>query len=332
MGHLLRFGRTLLPLALGASLSLLLAACGPGQQFPPGSGDPGGSGSPSASPASSVGAKIPVGRSTQTMALGGVQRTVQLYRPKGLTGTVPLVVMLHGGYGSGTQAEDSYHWDPQADSGHFLLALPDGLNKSWNAGGGCCGQSAKQGVNDVAFLTQLVTMLKTEMPIDAHRVYISGMSNGGVMAYRMACETNLFAAVGVNSTTMLVPCTKAQPTAVLHIHGTADPVIPYLGGTGVAYGPGGSAITTPPIPTINADWRTTDHCATPKVTVKATLTTSIVQCPKHKTVELITIAGAGHEWPGGTVNPVVRKLFDTGPTSNAIDATSTIWQFFSTRT
>ena len=116
----------------------------------------------------------------------------------GLSGAVPLVVMLHGGYGNGVQAEDSYHWDPEADAGHFLLALPDGLNASWNGGGGCCGKSARQDVDDVAFLTQMVTMLRGEISIDPHRVYIAGVSNGGVMAYRMACQTDIFAAVGAD--------------------------------------------------------------------------------------------------------------------------------------
>ena len=77
---------------------------------------------------------IPVGQSTQTIDSGGVSRTFHLYRPPGLSRRRALVVMLHGGFGSGEQAERSYHWDAEADNGHFLVAYPDGLNRAWNAG------------------------------------------------------------------------------------------------------------------------------------------------------------------------------------------------------
>src|ERR1700739_967981 len=79
---------------------------------------------------------IPVGQSTQSVESGGASRAFHLYRPQGLTDAVGLVVMLHGGFGNGAQAERSYHWDTEADNGHFLVAYPDGLNRAWNAGTG----------------------------------------------------------------------------------------------------------------------------------------------------------------------------------------------------
>ena len=85
---------------------------------------------------------IPVGQSSQTIEFGGTSRTFNLYRPQGLTGAVPLVVMLHGGFGNGAQAERAYHWDAEADNGHFLVAYPDGLNRAWNAGS-CCGNPGR---------------------------------------------------------------------------------------------------------------------------------------------------------------------------------------------
>ena len=283
-------------------------------------------------PATSVpAASIPLDRSTQSMSVAGTPRTVHLYRPPGLRGAVPLVLMLHGGYGSGVQAEDSYHWDAEANRGRFLLALPDALNASWNAGGSCCGPSARLNVDDVGFLTRLVASLREQADIDPARIFVSGISNGGVMAYRMACETALFAAVGVDSATMLVPCTGARPASVLHIHGTADPVIPYQGGTGRAYSLKGYAITTPPIPSVVARWRAIDGCPAPTSSTSGpggTVTTSTARCPGGRTVELITIAGAGHQWPGGTPNPRAEQLFHTGLPSTALDATQTIWQFF----
>jgi polyhydroxybutyrate depolymerase len=322
MTPLRRFLRVSRALCLAAVLLALVAGCQ--SRFGATS-----SGSASAGATSSATAQIPVGRSTQTMTVDGTQRTVHLYRPPGLTGEVPLVVMLHGGYGNGVQAETSYHWDPEADAGHFLLALPDGIGASWNAGGNCCGKAQATDVNDVAFLTQMVTRLRGEISIDPDRVYIAGVSNGGIMAYRMACETSVFAAVGADSATMLVPCLDAAPTSVLHIHGTADPIIPYDGGTGEAYNPlTRRSITTPPILTVNAAWRANDHCAAPAITSKGVLTTSVASCPNGKAVELITIAGAGHGWPGGDKNPKEEAFFHTGAPSTALNATQVIWQFF----
>jgi polyhydroxybutyrate depolymerase len=314
---------------LVALAGLLLAGC----RSSGGGGQPASEGTATAAVATPSAPAIPLGRSTVTMTVGDTQRVVHLYRPTGLAASAPLVVMLHGGYGNGVQAENSYHWDPQADRGHFLLALPDGLNNSWNGGGDCCGPSSKNNVDDVAFLTQMVAMLERRASIDTHRIYITGVSNGGVMAYRMACQTTLFAAVAVDSATMLVPCTAAAALSVLHIHGTADPIIPYAGGTGEPYSLlRGSTITTPPIPTVNAEWRAVDHCPAPTTTTQGVVTTSTAQCPGGTTVELITISGAGHQWPGGEPNARAERLFHTGAPSTALDATATIWQFFATHT
>lgn len=132
---------------------------------------------------------------TASIRVGGVTRTYRLFVPTGLTGPAPLVVVLHGGYGSGAQAETAYHWDDRATAGGFVVAFPDGLHRSWNAGGGCCGQAGRDGVDDVAFLTALVAEVGRRASVDPRRVYATGMSNGGIMTYRLACETDLFAAV-----------------------------------------------------------------------------------------------------------------------------------------
>ncbi|ABW11029.1 Poly(3-hydroxybutyrate) depolymerase-like protein [Parafrankia sp. EAN1pec] len=326
-------------LLAAAALAVLpaasLVACGPGESLPiaaggagttPGTGT-GTGGAPTDGGTPSPGTALPVGRSTRTISVGGVQRTVHAYRPAGLTGPAPLVVMLHGGYGGGTQAEDSYHWDQAADRGRFVALFPDGTDKSWNAGGGCCGPAARTGVDDVAFLKEAVATVRRQTGIDPDRVYVSGVSNGGAMAYRMACETDLFAAVGVDSTTMLVDCAGAAPASVLHIHGAADPVIRYDGAPGEPYSPRSPAIDGPPVPDANAAWRRIDRCAPPRTTTSGVLTTSTATCPEGRDVELVTIAGAGHQWPGATPNPLAERL-GAGTPSTALDATETIWRFF----
>lgn len=272
----------------------------------------------------SAGGGIPAGDSTQKISVDGRNRTFHLYRPATLDSPAALVVVLHGGWGSGTQAEKDYHWDDTANSGHFLVVYPDGVDRAWNAGGGCCGPPAASNVDDVAFVSQLVASIEKQVTVDQNRVYATGISNGGLMAYRLACDTTIFAAIGPDSATLLGPCPKPAPISVLHIHGTADQNIPYNGGPGN----GLAHINGPAVPALLATWRGVDGCAAPAVTVSGAVTTSIADCPAGRTVELITIAGAGHQWPGAASNPVADRLLGLDPVSTALDATSTYWRFF----
>lgn len=272
----------------------------------------------------SSGVAAPSGESTHTIRVDGRGRTFLLYVPIGVSSPAPLVVMLHGGFGSGAQAEKSYHWDEQADQDHFVVAYPDGLDKAWNTDGGCCGIPAADGVDDVAFLTQMVASIQGQLPIDGQRIYATGISNGGIMAYTLACHSTIFAAIGPDSATELGSCPSPAPLSVIHIHGTADQNIPYNGGTGS----GVAHIDGPPVPQVNADWRQIDSCPAPQISTAGAVTTSVAACPDGRAVELITIAGAGHQWPGSVPDPITQRLLGIDPPSTALDATSTIWQFF----
>jgi polyhydroxybutyrate depolymerase len=232
--------------------------------------------------------------------------------------------MLHGGFGSGAQAEKSHHWDAEADSGHFVVAYPDGLNRAWNTGGGCCGVPGRTNADDVGFITAMVSAIEHEVPVNLSRVYATGISNGGIMAYTLACHTTIFAAIGPDSATELGSCPAPAPISVIHIHGTADKNIPYNGGLG----DGRAHIDGPAIPALNASWRGTGHCAAPVIKTAGVVTTSAAGCPDGRTVELVTIAGAGHQWPGATPNVLAQKLLHTDPPSTALNATQVIWQFF----
>lgn len=267
---------------------------------------------------------LPIGSSTHAIAVGGLQRTYIVYRPAGLPENAPLVVMLHGGYGSASQAESTYGWNAEADRQRFLVAYPDGLHRAWNTGGGCCGQPAAINIDDVGFISAMVQQIELKVSVDPSRIYATGISNGGIMAYTLACQTTLFAAIGPDSATQLGPCTHPNPTSIIHIHGTADTHIRYNGGegTGVAH------INGPAIPALNATWRTIDQCGTPSVTVNGVVTTSVANCAEGRVVELITIEGAGHQWPGAPSKPIIQKLLGTDPPSAALNATDTIWQFF----
>ncbi len=270
---------------------------------------------------------IPVGQSTQTVESGGVSRSFRLYRPQGLTGAAPLVVMLHGGFGTGAQAERSYHWDSEADSGHFLVAYPDGLHRAWNAGT-CCGQPQNANVDDVAFITTMVSAIEKQIPIDAQRVFVTGMSNGAMMALRLGCQTDLFAAIAPVAGTLVTECSRAHPTSVLQIHGTADDRVPYNGGPGKAAN-GHVRVYGPSIAAVNATWRSIDACGPPTSNTTDSVTTDTAACPNALAVQLISLAGAGHQWPGGVPSPLVEKVAGMPGPSTALNATDTIWKFFS---
>jgi polyhydroxybutyrate depolymerase len=118
------------------------------------------------------------------------------------------------------------------------------------------------------------------------------------------------------------------------LHGTADQTIPYTGGMGKRDNGGAGAagpvrIDGPPVPTLISTWRGIDRCARPSVSTAGLVTTSVANCPDGRSVELITIAGAGHQWPGQPgPDPAIARALQLDRPSTALDATQTIWRFF----
>jgi len=272
---------------------------------------------------------IPSGRSIQILNWGNLLRVYRVYRPPGLTGAAPLVVMLHGGFGDGAQAERDYYWNTMADTGRFVVAYPDGFLRAWNAGT-CCGVPQRVYTDDVGFITTMVASIAGRIPIDTARVYATGMSNGAMMALRLGCQTNMFAAIAPVAGTLVTDCSGARPTSVLQIHGTADENVPYNGGPGTQRSLNGAPrVNGPSVPSVNATWRSIDACAPPTSTTDGVVTTETAGCADGRVVELISIAGAGHQWPGGKSKPLVDKLIGLPEPSTALAATPTIWTFFS---
>jgi polyhydroxybutyrate depolymerase len=234
------------------------------------------------------------GTSIHTIKAGGQDRVYRLHKPSGLTAPAGLVVVLHGGFGSAEQAERSYGWDQLADSSKFVVVYPDGVRRAWNVnGGGCCGKPAREHIDDVGFITAAVADVEKNIRIDASRVYATGMSNGGIMSYTLACHTALFAAIGPVAGTQLDPCPSPHPVSVMAIHGTADPNVPYGGGEGHGF----AHINGPPVPELNALWRKVDQCQAPVETTDGEVTTSTAECAGHRGVVLVTVGDGGHHWP-----------------------------------
>jgi polyhydroxybutyrate depolymerase len=164
---------------------------------------------------------------------------------------LPLVVVLHGAFSTGGQTETETGFSDLADAERFLVAYPEGIGilgllQHWNAGH-CCGKAADDGVDDVGFLAEVIAAVREKLSVDPGRIYMAGMSNGGMLAYRFAAErAGDLAAIAVVSGAFgstvdgrrerWVPPKPGRALPVVVFHGLADDSIPVGGGTGPARG------------------------------------------------------------------------------------------------
>jgi len=167
-------------------------------------------------------------------------RPVNLYVPSGYDGRTPtpLVILLHAYTVTGSGIESYFQLQPLAGARGFLYCYPDSKidrsgNPFWNATDSCC-DFWNTGVDDAGYLRALIEEIGARFAVDRKRVYLTGLSNGAFMAYRMACESaDLIAGIAaLSGVTFLDPgrCHASEPVNVLHIHGTADPLLFYAGG------------------------------------------------------------------------------------------------------
>jgi len=165
------------------------------------------------------------------------------------SGSRALVVVLHGGMGNADrianrQSESGLNMDEEADRDGFIVVylngtpvtrLPGARMLGWNAGGGCCGQPARNGTDDVAYISGAVGYLAGQYGIDRGRVFGIGHSNGAAMTQRILCETSLYAAgVAISGPLNLAAarCPGAKGKRILAIHGADDQNVPVAGGPG----------------------------------------------------------------------------------------------------
>ncbi len=270
---------------------------------------------------------LPVGSSSHTLIIGGETRIYNVYIPQNLIQPISIIVMLHGGGGSADQAEKAYSWDEEADKDGFVVVYPNGLNKTWNAGS-CCGVAKTQNIDDVGFITQVTKIVSDQVGADNNHWYLTGMSNGAMMAYRIACETNLFEAIAPVSGTIVTNCNNPSRISLLAIHGLQDQAVPFNGGQGVPV-VGLVKVDGESIPDSVNTFAQVDVCSSAKnqPTQYSQVVDSLQNCQDGKSIELITISDAGHQWPGSTKS-AAQLLTGSDPSSTYIDATSIIAKFF----
>ena len=185
------------------------------------------------------------GDSNESVVVGGTTRTFVRHVPTGYTGKqpVPVVFDFHPLGGSGSTWKSSTNWGSVADGQGFVMIWPDGVGNSWNVGR-CCSTAQSQNVDDVGFVRAMVAKLQTELCVDPKRIYATGCSNGGGMAYKVACDAaDLIAAVapvdfdcvtGPTADPSCGSCTPARPISEIQFRGTSDSAVPYNGGSGPA--------------------------------------------------------------------------------------------------
>jgi len=262
-------------------------------------------------------------RNNGSFVSSGEKREFLLYVPKSYDATrpTPLIISMHGGWGWPVMQRDISKWNRLADNHGFIVVYPAGLEGVWRI--------ARPGpglTKDLRFISDLIDVLETAYNIDATRIYANGLSNGGGMAFVLSCTvSDRIAAVGMVAAAQMLPwswCTDHRPVPVISFHGTADPIVPYEGGTSWV-----APVTFPEVSQWTADWARWNRCGTDTLesAVAADITRlEYTDCADGAAVVLFTIHGGGHTWPGGEPLP---EWF-VGPTNDEIDASALMWDFF----
>ena len=278
-------------------------------------------------------------------AKGGLQelqvqgRKVLVHLPTGYDAArpAPLVLAFHGGGGHAEYMADDekYGLQKKADAAGFVVAFPNGYSKlpggrfaTWNAGG-CCGDARDRMSDDVGFARATVKAIQARFSIDAARVFATGMSNGGMLSHRLACEAaDVFRAVAaVAGTDATAQCTPSQPVSVLHIHAKDDTHVLFNGGAGAdAFRDASKVMDFVAVPETISRWVQRNRCTAPP---QRTLERPGAYCETHAggaggvSVQLCVTEAGGHSWPGADT---VRR--GKPGASQALDANDVIWRFF----
>lgn len=280
---------------------------------------------------------------THTLQLNfqGQTRKYLVHVPPQYKATIPtpLVLAFHGGGGSADYMADDerYGLVTQSDRDNFLVVFPNGYSKfpggkfaTWNAGQ-CCGDARDREVDDVVMVRALIEQLKLQLNIDSASIFATGMSNGGMMAHRLACDAaDVFRAVAsVAGTDATITCTPSRPISVLHIHARDDDHVLFAGGAGPgAFRDNAKVMDFVSVPQTMARWVKRNQCnLIPRRVLDkpGAYCETYADCAGGVSTRLCVTETGGHSWPGAKT---VRRGQEDA--SKALDANDLIWQFFKT--
>jgi len=275
------------------------------------------------------------GDSARAVLSGGEERCYLLHVPESIDPTRPamLVISLHG-FSSRPEGQEFFAgWEEIADREGFLLVYPQGTRfpLRWNAS----SVPGPDAADDLQFIHDLLADMAGMFAIDPARIYVNGMSNGGAMAHRLACEmADVFAAAGVVAGPILSSpggCQPARPVPIVGFYGTEDPIVAYEGGVlseaaaRRMYRLDGGLARLLSAQAWAGAWAERNECQVhgdvlgPGPDVRVVLYS---ECREGADVVLYTIEGGGHTWPGGPDFPLI------GRTTRSVDASEVMLEFF----
>lgn len=277
------------------------------------------------------------GKYTLKITYAGSDHYYLLHVPRSYLPSKPtsLILALHGGGGDMEiqYNEKFYHLVSASEKYGFIAAFPNGHSlvgsgklATWNAGK-CCGDGRDLKIDHVKMIREMVTKIKLLVNVDSRKVFAIGMSNGGMMSYRLACEApDVFKAiVSVAGTDVTTLCEPSQAISILHIHAKDDDHVLFDGGMGKNAFRDPSKVTEfTSVPNTIAKWTRINSC---KEAPQRTLKVAGAYCDTYKnckdgtSVQLCVTDVGGHSWPGG-VKPRTNE-----PGSTAIDGNALIWNF-----
>jgi polyhydroxybutyrate depolymerase len=238
----------------------------------------------------------------------------------------PLIISMHGFIEWPDHQRQISHWNKLADENGFIVVYPMGTGLPLRWGTLSRPGSEDRAQRDVRFISDLIDKLETEYNIDPARIYANGLSNGGGMAFLLACKmADRIAAIGGVAGAYSTPwseCNPSRPVPAIVFHGDVDLIVPYAGGSVSRTG-----FTFPAIADWVAAWANHNGCASQPVTLSDRGEVSGIRytgCNQNADVEFYTVHGGGHSWPGGKGLP----KFIVGHTTQDIDATRMMWDFF----
>ena len=259
------------------------------------------------------------------MLVDGMQRDFVVYVPADASADakMPLIISLHGGFASPNGQFHLADFRPLADTAHFVVIAPASKHFFHDA-------ADNGGIDDVKFIDQIISYAVKNYHVDAQRVYVAGISNGGLLAARLACQlSNRIAAVAVVAASMDIGegYAPVKPMPVIYMHGSADKIFPSAGGKKFGrntYSQDG----------IIKKWIEVDKCNPKPIVTNFPDTahdgTSVIKYeyvnPKtNNKVVWYNIIGGGHTWPGGWQ---YLPKFIVGKTTHNINACQEMWNFF----
>jgi polyhydroxybutyrate depolymerase len=284
------------------------------------------------------GAKAPEAR-CESLAFGGRERTYRLYVPPRLGPAAPLLVVLHGGGGGGAgmEALTARGFNRRADEAGVLVVYPDGVEHGWNDGRhDLRTRAVREAVDDVGYLRALVATLGRRYPLDRERVFVTGISNGGMMTLRLACDaadlyTGFVAVAASLGADTAGRCQPAAARPVALIDGTEDPLVPFAGGEVKVLGARRGRVLG--AEATAAAFRGFAGCSgvdsePPLDRIADDGTVLVVRraagCRSGTSVVLYEVQGGGHAWPGGLR---YAREWLIGRVSRELDATEEVWRF-----